>query len=127
MIHNGIVMTAHNTRFLPLSPGTLAVAAVNIHSGCFVVSEVGSFHLATARDVAATGAAIALSAITTAADVEILTAFRKPANQLNQNNFDVFTHTPPEGGTGQTPRFMSALYRSGERTKPHFLRGSIGH
>jgi hypothetical protein len=50
-----------------------------------------------------------LTTIATAADIKDFPAFRKPANTLNQNNFGLFAHIPPEGGTGQSPRFVSAL------------------
>jgi len=110
MIHNGFFDAAGNTAFPPLTPGTLAVVTVKPPSRSFTVPDVGCFHLTAAGDGAADGTTVALPAITTAADMEDSTAFRKPANQLNQNNFGAFAHIPLEGGTGQTPRFMSVLF-----------------
>jgi hypothetical protein len=134
LIHNGIAqkqkgITARNTRFLTLSPGTLAVVPVKSPFGCLVVAQVGRFQLTKARDSAATVTAIALPVITTAADVEMLAAFRKPTNQLNQYYFGVFlfAHISPEGGTGQTPRFMSAFYPLIKVQNLNSLRGSFGH
>jgi hypothetical protein len=125
--HNGIAIAARNTRFFTLSPDTLSVVPVKSRFGCLVVAEVGSFQLTIARDSAATVTAIALPVITTAADVEIPAAFRKPTNQLNQYNFGVLAHISPEGGTGQTPRFMSALYPLVKVQNLNSLRGSFGH
>ena len=106
MIHNGFFAAAGNTPFLTLTPGTLAVVTVKPPSRSFTVSDVGCFLLTEAGGGAADGTTVALTAITTAADMEDYTAFRKPANLLNQNNFSAFAHIPLEGGTGQTTRFM---------------------
>jgi hypothetical protein len=80
LIHNGFFMVIGTALAFALSPGSLSVSLVKPCFESFAVSEIGRFQLTAAGDDMAQRAAIALPAITTAADVEYRAAFRKTTN-----------------------------------------------
>ena len=90
---------------VPVRP--LPVAMIEPAFGTSLMPPVGAAALQDPRAVTATQAAIALSAITMAAEPEHGATRFRAANPLPKNNFAVIVHLPSQAGLDNGNGFVS--------------------
>ncbi len=101
----------HAFRGVAASIGALMVAMVESSCGALLVASVGFADLAAARQVATRVAAVTLSPVTMAADVERLAAFRGMAGSSTENEFQRSSRLFPKAGLDNGPRAVAGLVR----------------
>ncbi len=101
----------HAFRGVAASIGALMVAMVESSCGALLVASVGFAELAAACQVATGPAAVALSPVTMAADVENLAALRAVAGSSTENEFQGSSRLFPKAGLDNGPRAVAGLVR----------------
>lgn len=87
------------------------VAMVELSCGALLVAAVGLAELAAACQVATRPAAVTLSPITMAADVENLAAFHATTGSSTEDEFQGRSRLFPKAGLDNGPRAVAGLVR----------------